>query len=43
MVIPIGDENKQLMYRIKRISKKDYENETFSEFSFVPLIGEDGW
>ena len=43
LVIPIGNEKKQIMHRIKKISENEFENETFSEFSFVPLIGEDGW
>jgi len=43
MVLPVGNENEQKMYKITRISEKDYESETFSGFSFVPLVGEDGW
>lgn len=43
LVIPVGDQDKQLMLRITRIDIERYEEETFNNFKFVPLIGEKGW
>ncbi|MEO1022344.1 MAG: protein-L-isoaspartate(D-aspartate) O-methyltransferase [Bacteroidota bacterium] len=43
LVIPVGDNEKQLMLRITRTSESDFEQEEFSNFKFVPLIGEKGW
>lgn len=37
LVIPIGEED-QLMTRIRRISEKEFERETFGVFRFVPLL-----
>jgi protein-L-isoaspartate(D-aspartate) O-methyltransferase len=42
LVIPVGDEHKQAMYRIIRQGDDFYE-ETYNDFKFVPLIGKDGW
>ncbi|MDI6402173.1 protein-L-isoaspartate(D-aspartate) O-methyltransferase [Balneolaceae bacterium ANBcel3] len=43
LVVPVGDEEKQLMVRICRISEDEFKEETFSSFKFVPLIGKQGW
>ncbi len=43
LVIPVGDEKKQLMLRITRVSETEYHQEEFDNFKFVPLIGEKGW
>jgi protein-L-isoaspartate(D-aspartate) O-methyltransferase len=43
LVVPVGDQEKQLMIRITRISEDAYEEERFNNFKFVPLIGEKGW
>ncbi len=43
LVVPVGDNEKQLMTRITRISEDAYEEEHFNHFKFVPLIGEKGW
>lgn len=43
LVVPVGDQEKQMMIRITRISEDAYEEEHFSSFKFVPLIGEKGW
>lgn len=43
LVIPVGDEKKQKMLRIKRLSESDYEQEDFGYFSFVKLRGDEGW
>jgi len=47
MVIPIGDKKMQQMVVIKKSEGKDgkpeYSIKKFSEFKFVPLVGEDAW
>lgn len=43
LVIPVGDSEKQMLLRITRVSENDYNQEEFSDFKFVPLIGEKGW
>lgn len=43
LVIPVGDREKQRMYRITRISEEEFERENFGGFKFVPLIGQQGW
>ncbi len=45
LVVPVGDEEKQVMYRITRRGEGDgdFEEEKFSIFKFVPLIGRQGW
>lgn len=48
LVIPVGDQEKQVMYRITRTDDGSddnvrYEEETFNDFKFVPLIGRKGW
>lgn len=43
LVVPVGDDQKQEMVRIIKIRKDEFEEERFSDFKFVPLIGEKGW
>lgn len=43
MVIPVGDEESQNMMRITRTSESDVVQETFEQFRFVPLLGQEGW
>lgn len=43
LVIPVGDSEKQHMYRITRRSETEFEEERFEHFRFVPLIGKKGW
>ncbi|MBP3192954.1 protein-L-isoaspartate(D-aspartate) O-methyltransferase [Natronogracilivirgula saccharolytica] len=43
LVVPVGDEEKQAMYRITRHADGHFEEEKFSIFKFVPLIGKQGW
>ena len=43
MVIPVGNNDAQTMKKIIRISDDEFETENFSTFSFVPLVGEEGW
>lgn len=42
LIIPIGDEQGQVMNRITRIGPNDYEREETNTFRFVPLVGEGG-
>lgn len=42
LVIPIGDREKQVMVRITK-KGNDFIREDFDYFSFVPLLGEEGW
>lgn len=43
MIIPVGDRKSQKLYLIKKISEKEFDSEVIPEFSFVPLIGREGW
>lgn len=44
LVIPVGKDAKvQKMVRITRQEGEAFETEVFDEFSFVPLVGENGW
>ncbi len=43
LVVPVGDDQKQEMIRIIKIRKDEFEEEHFSDFKFVPLIGKKGW
>lgn len=48
LIIPVGDGEKQIMYRITRSAESDadqpeFREEAFSDFKFVPLIGRQGW
>jgi protein-L-isoaspartate(D-aspartate) O-methyltransferase len=43
LVIPVGDDETQKMLRITRSSEKELQREEFDHFSFVPLLGEQGW
>jgi protein-L-isoaspartate(D-aspartate) O-methyltransferase len=43
LVVPVGDDKRQEMIRIIKIREDEYEKEHFSDFKFVPLIGEKGW
>jgi len=42
LVIPVGDEHKQAMYRVIR-QGDEFLEEIYNDFKFVPLIGKDGW
>ena len=42
LVIPVGDREKQKMIRIKRKGDQ-LVKDTFDNFAFVPLLGEEGW
>lgn len=43
LVVPVGNEDKQAMFRITRLGENHFEEEKFSIFKFVPLIGKEGW
>ena len=47
MAIPIGDQKMQQMILVTKTEDKfkkiEYTIKKFSEFKFVPLVGEDGW
>lgn len=43
LVIPVGDRNTQKMLRLTKLSDGRITKEEFSNFSFVPLLGDDGW
>ncbi len=38
MVIPVGGEEGQRMYKITRLSETDYEEQAFEKFRFVPFL-----
>ena len=43
MIIPVGDRSSQKLYLLKKISESEFDSEVIPEFSFVPLIGREGW
>lgn len=43
LVVPVGGEKRQEMVRIIKIREDEYEEEHYSDFKFVPLIGKKGW
>lgn len=43
LIVPVGDEQRQLMMRVTKTGENEYEQEHFSHFKFVPLIGKMGW
>ncbi len=43
LVIPVGKDEVQKMVRIVKINEKDIKTEVFADFSFVPLVGKNGW
>lgn len=43
LVIPVGDHKSQKMLRITRVSETEFEEESFQNFKFVPLLGQYGW
>lgn len=43
LVIPVGDDKRQAMLLIKKISDDKVEKEIFNDFRFVPLLGKHGW
>jgi protein-L-isoaspartate(D-aspartate) O-methyltransferase len=44
LVIPVGGEkDMQRMVRITKVDATNIKTEVFEQFSFVPLLGENGW
>lgn len=43
LIIPVGDDKTQKMLRITRTSPDEFEQEEFTDFKFVPLLGKSGW
>lgn len=43
LVIPVGDSTVQTMLRITKTMDGGFVEETFADFTFVPLIGKEGW
>ncbi len=43
LVIPVGDRKRQAMVKITKKSAKNIVREEFDGFSFVPLLGKEGW
>jgi len=43
LVIPVGDDVRQKMLRITRISETEFKTKDFDYFAFVPLLGKEGW
>ena len=43
IVIPVGDRISQKLFVLKKISDTNFESEVIPEFTFVPLIGREGW
>jgi protein-L-isoaspartate(D-aspartate) O-methyltransferase len=43
LVIPVGDKNSQILKIITKLNEAEFEVRDVPEFSFVPLIGREGW
>jgi protein-L-isoaspartate(D-aspartate) O-methyltransferase len=43
LVIPVGDKRVQRMLRFTKTGENAVEKEEFTGFSFVPLLGNEGW
>lgn len=38
MVIPIGEQKEQILYRFTKISSTEFERESFGKYKFVPML-----
>jgi len=43
LIIPVGDNKRQKMYKITKLAENKIKKEEFDFFSFVPLLGKEGW
>lgn len=43
LVIPVGSRDSQILKVIKKISDNEFDELNIPEFTFVPLIGREGW
>lgn len=43
LVIPVGDKKSQTMKVLTKLDEENFAEQDFPQFSFVPLIGKQGW
>lgn len=43
LIIPVGNNKGQKMVKVTKLSDKKIKKQTFDYFSFVPLLGDEGW
>jgi protein-L-isoaspartate(D-aspartate) O-methyltransferase len=43
LIIPVGDNVRQKMFKITKLTENKIKKEEFDFFSFVPLLGKEGW
>jgi protein-L-isoaspartate(D-aspartate) O-methyltransferase len=43
LVIPVGNKNSQILKILTKLNENEFEVRDVPEFSFVPLIGREGW
>lgn len=43
LVIPVGNKNSQTLNIVRKTEEDEFEIQAVPEFSFVPLIGREGW
>ncbi len=43
LIIPVGDNRSQKMVKLTKVNEKQIKKEEFDRFSFVPLLGAEGW
>lgn len=43
LIIPVGNEKKQQMIMLKKVAQNKVVKKGFKDFSFVPLLGKEGW
>ena len=43
LIVPVGDAKTQMMVKLTKVNEKQIKKEEFDRFSFVPLLGEQGW
>lgn len=43
MIVPVGTQSEQTLYRVTRTAEENWKVEDLGPFKFVPLIGVEGW
>jgi protein-L-isoaspartate(D-aspartate) O-methyltransferase len=43
LVIPVGSRNSQILKIVTKVNQDEFDIQNIPEFSFVPLIGREGW
>ena len=43
LIIPVGSNELQKMHKITKLEENKIKKEVFASFSFVPLLGKEGW